>query len=258
MLVVWQWRLNLPANIPLNFVPVRQMTADGQSDKITSAMEVRMKQICVIEVLHAGNIAPNDIHRRLLNVYGDQTVDVSTVRRCVARFSSGDSDVKDKPRSGRPCTAVTPQNEERLDQLIRANRLITARELCTELNIGVSALETMVLSVYIVVSMEINRRHYFRSDPRMSSVIAVSTDRIHLTKVASLLIKLSTSLCSNCAFEGSDFLHHAASVNLLIAVGSQKRVTSTHYMSVRCSMHWRAKYWHYRLPYVCRNLITTY
>jgi hypothetical protein len=51
--------------------------------------------------------APNDIHRRLLNVNGHQAVDVSTVRGWVARFSSGDSDVKDKPRSGRPCTAVT-------------------------------------------------------------------------------------------------------------------------------------------------------
>jgi len=109
------------------------MTAEGQSDKMASDMEVRMKQRCVIEFLHAEKIAPNDIHRRLLNVYGDQTVDVSTVRRWVARFSSGDSDVKDKPRSGRPCTAVTPRNEERLDQLIRVNRRITTRELCTEL-----------------------------------------------------------------------------------------------------------------------------
>ena len=131
----------LPAIIPLNFVAVRQMTAEGQSYKMASDMEVRMKQRCVIEYLHAEKIAPNDIHRRLLNVYGDQTVDVSTVRRWVARFSSGDSDVKDKPRSGRPCTAVTPRNEERLDQLIRANGRITTRELCTELNIGCNAME---------------------------------------------------------------------------------------------------------------------
>jgi len=78
-----------------------------------------------------------------MNVYGDQTADVSTVRRWVARFSSGDSDVKDKPRSGRKCTAVTPRNEERLYQLIRANQRITARQLCTELNIGFSALKTL-------------------------------------------------------------------------------------------------------------------
>ena len=88
-----------------------------------------MKQRCVIEFLHAEKIAPKDIHRRLVNVYGDQTVDVSTVRRWVARFSSGDSDVKDKPRSGRPCTAVTPRNGERLDldepgQTINSDRYI--------------------------------------------------------------------------------------------------------------------------------------
>ena len=74
---------------------------------MASDMEVRMKQRCVTEFLHAEKIPPNDIRRCLL-VYGDQTVDVSTVRRWVARFSSGVSDVKDKPRSGRPCTAVTP------------------------------------------------------------------------------------------------------------------------------------------------------
>ena len=89
-------------------------------------------------------IAPNNIHRRLLKVYGDKTVDVSKVRWWVARFSSGDSDAKDKPLSGRKCTAVTPRNEERLNQLTRTNRRITTRELRTELNIGFSALETMV------------------------------------------------------------------------------------------------------------------
>jgi len=107
------------------------MTAEGQSDKMASDMEVRMQQRCVIEFLHAEKIAPNDVHRRLLNVYRDQTMDVCIVRRWVARFSSGDSDVKDKPCSGRPCTTVTPRNEERLDQLICVNRWITTRELGT-------------------------------------------------------------------------------------------------------------------------------
>ena len=71
-------------------------------------------------------------------------VDVSAVRRWVVRFSSGDSDMKDKPHYGRPRVAVTPQNEERLDQLFHANQWITTRELCTELNIGFNALEMML------------------------------------------------------------------------------------------------------------------
>jgi transposase len=92
-------------------------------------------------------IASSDIQRRLMNVYGDKTVDISTVRRWMARFSSDDSDVTDKPRSERSCTALTPRKEERLDQLIRANRRINIKELCTELNIGFNALETMVRAV---------------------------------------------------------------------------------------------------------------
>jgi hypothetical protein len=103
--------LNLPANIPLNFVVVRQMAAERQSDKMASDIEVSMKQRCVIEFSMRKKFALNDVHRRLLDVYGDQTVEVSTVRWCLARFSSRDSDMKDKPRSGRPGTAVTPRNE---------------------------------------------------------------------------------------------------------------------------------------------------
>jgi hypothetical protein len=76
-----------------------------------------------------------------------QTVDVSTVRWWVACFSCGDGDVKDKSLSGWSCPAVTPRNEERLDQLIRANRWITTRKLCTELNISFNALETIVASL---------------------------------------------------------------------------------------------------------------
>ena len=115
---------------------------------MASDMEVRMKQRCVMEFLHVEKIAPScDIHQRLLNVYGDQTVDVSTVRCWVARLSSDDSDMKDKPRSGQACTAITPRNEECLIQLIRVNQRIMTREQCTELNIGFSALETMVVTL---------------------------------------------------------------------------------------------------------------
>ena len=83
------------------------MAAEGQSDKMVSDMEVSMKQRCVIKFFCVEKMAPIDIHQCLLNVYGDQTVDVSTVRQWVVHFSSGNSDVKDKPCSGQPCTAVT-------------------------------------------------------------------------------------------------------------------------------------------------------
>jgi len=52
-----------------------------------------------IKFLHAEKIAPTDVHQHLLNIYGDQTVDVSTVRCWVMCLSGGSSDMKDKPYS---------------------------------------------------------------------------------------------------------------------------------------------------------------
>ena len=63
------------------------------------------------------NFAPIDIHWHLLNVYGDQKVDVSMVRCLAVHFCKDDTDVKDEPCSGWHCTAVIPWNEEHLDQL---------------------------------------------------------------------------------------------------------------------------------------------
>jgi len=56
-----------------------QMAAEGQWDKIMSDMEMHMKQRYVIEFLHEENTA----HACwcLLNVYGDQTEDVSSVKQ---------------------------------------------------------------------------------------------------------------------------------------------------------------------------------
>jgi len=93
-------------------------------NKMLSDMEVQMKQRCDTEFLQMEKMAPTDIHQHLLNVYSDQTVDVITLMWWVVCFSFGDSDVKDKPSSRWPCTAVIPQHEEQLNQLISANQLM--------------------------------------------------------------------------------------------------------------------------------------
>jgi len=69
-------------------------------------------------------IAPIDIHWHLLNIHGDQTVDVSTVRQWVVHFTSSNCDMKDKSHSGQPCTAVTPLKEGCFDNLNHTNWLM--------------------------------------------------------------------------------------------------------------------------------------
>ena len=68
--------LTLPTNIPLHVVTMQQMAAEGQSETMASDMEVQLKQRCVMEFLPEEKIAPTNIHLCLLNIYGDQTVDV--------------------------------------------------------------------------------------------------------------------------------------------------------------------------------------
>jgi len=68
------------------------MAAEGQSDRMASDMEVCMKQRCVVKFLHTEKISPIDIHWPLLNIYEDQTVDVSTARLWAMHFS-GDSNM---------------------------------------------------------------------------------------------------------------------------------------------------------------------
>jgi hypothetical protein len=48
--------------------------------------DVCFKQRIVIEFLNAEKVSPIEIHRRMQAVYGDQCVDVITVRRWVRRF----------------------------------------------------------------------------------------------------------------------------------------------------------------------------
>ena len=48
--------------------------------------DTRFKQRAVIEFLTAEKVPPIEIHRRMQAVYGDQCVDVSTIRRWVRRF----------------------------------------------------------------------------------------------------------------------------------------------------------------------------
>jgi hypothetical protein len=61
--------------------------------------EVRFKQRAVIEFGTAEKGPPIEIHWRMQVAYGDQCVDVSTVRRWIRRFKDGElgqADLSDK------------------------------------------------------------------------------------------------------------------------------------------------------------------
>jgi len=67
------------------------MVAERQSDRMAPDEEVHLKQKCVPECLPKEKLAPIVIHQHFLNIYGDQTADVSTARWWLVDFSSSDS-----------------------------------------------------------------------------------------------------------------------------------------------------------------------
>ena len=67
---------------------MQQMAAEGQPEKMTSDMEVHMKERCAIEFLYVEKIAPTDSQQFFLNAPGDQ----STVRQWMVHLSSSKGD----------------------------------------------------------------------------------------------------------------------------------------------------------------------
>jgi transposase len=74
---------------------------------MASVCDTRYKQRAVVEFLVAEKESVANIQKRLCAVYGSCAVDRSTVRRWVQRVKasgSGETELRDRPRSGRAGT----------------------------------------------------------------------------------------------------------------------------------------------------------
>jgi hypothetical protein len=66
---------------------------------MADAVDIRTRQRVVIKSLTAGSSSPIEIHRCLRRMYGEEKIDVSSVRRWVHHFKRVVKDIGDKPRS---------------------------------------------------------------------------------------------------------------------------------------------------------------
>ena len=80
------------------------------------------RQLAVIEFLVKEEIPAAEIHQRLQRAYGSVCMGASSVRRWVKHFKDGNTSIQDEPRSGRPRTASTECNTERVDEIIQDDR----------------------------------------------------------------------------------------------------------------------------------------
>ncbi|UYV79501.1 hypothetical protein LAZ67_17002920 [Cordylochernes scorpioides] len=86
----------------------------------------------VIRFLNAKNNSPVEIHRQLVEVYGEKCMDIKNVRKWCREFNEGRINVHDEQLSGRP--SLLESTVARIDEMVRANRRITLEEIEDGLN----------------------------------------------------------------------------------------------------------------------------
>jgi hypothetical protein len=90
-------------------------------------MSRRLKQRAVTEFLSAENVRPAEIHSRLQAVYGENTVNRTSLNRWAITFREcepGPANIVDQPRSGRPVSMADDKHQKQVDELIKHDRRI--------------------------------------------------------------------------------------------------------------------------------------
>jgi len=96
-------------------------------------------QHAVIEFLVKEEIPTAEIHQRLQRAYRSVCMGASSVWRWVEHFKDGNMSIQDQPQSGRPRTASTEHNKERVDEIIQDDRCVTVDTIVQTLGTGHNA-----------------------------------------------------------------------------------------------------------------------
>ena len=96
-----------------------------------------IKQRIYIQMRTALSISAVAIHKELLLIQPDKAYSYSVVSFWSNRFRGGRESVEDDPRPGRPVTAATKYNIQRIEQLVEEDRRISLRAIqaLTSLNL---------------------------------------------------------------------------------------------------------------------------
>jgi transposase len=98
---------------------MRTLYVPGMHCEKMAVTGISFRQRAVNEFLVKEGYSEGVIYKRLHDVYGDACMGVSSVRRWVKQFKDGKTDIADEPRCGRPRTAATERNKQKVNELIR-------------------------------------------------------------------------------------------------------------------------------------------
>jgi hypothetical protein len=102
-------------------------------------MSTRLKQRAVTEFLSAENVTPAKIHRCLQAVYGENTVNRTTVNHWAIKFRECEPDranIVDQPRSRRPVSVTDDKHQKQVEELIKHDRCIAQKQIAGRLGMS--------------------------------------------------------------------------------------------------------------------------
>jgi transposase len=89
---------------------------------ITAITDLPFRQHAVIEFLVKEGKSAGVMYERFRGVCGDVCMGGSSVRRRVKHFEDGNTDIADQPRHGRPGTAASERNKQKVNELVIKDR----------------------------------------------------------------------------------------------------------------------------------------
>jgi len=102
-------------------------------------MSTRLKPRAVTEFLSAENVMPAEIHCCLQAVYGENTVNRTTVNRWAIKFRECKPDranIVDQPRSASPVSVTVDKHQKLVDELIKHDCRITQKQIAGRLGMS--------------------------------------------------------------------------------------------------------------------------
>ena len=105
--------------------------------------EVNEQRIVIKFLQKEGETAAN-VYRRLRKVYGIHSMSEPRVYEWFKRFRDGRTSAENDVRCGRPATAVTEENIEKVNKLILSDRRVRIQDIMSELQIGSRAVNDII------------------------------------------------------------------------------------------------------------------
>ena len=94
------------------------------------AVTARYEILAVIQFLHAKKLKAVEIHKQLIEIYGETCISVQHVRKWCREFSKGRTDIHDERWSGRP--SISDKVVAKIERILFEDRRITIRELAAQ------------------------------------------------------------------------------------------------------------------------------